>query len=468
MRKIIVVDDDKYMRKLLATILQTEGYDVMTVDNGADAVRQIALDPPALLILDYMMPGTTGVDVMREVKRNHPDVDIIVVTGHGNEKLAVEIMKLGASDYLQKPFRKKELLDSVHRVLGARVEYDKQIQGAKLLIVDDDKALTNFMKSALSGIGSIEAVNDPNAALALLNNCSYDVMICDIYMPYMDGIELLKRSKVVQPTLDVMVITSSDEMQKVRDAVKSGASDYIKKPFTQEVLREAVGDILLSRQKRVFDSLKKNFLFQELKEAERAEFLREIVEALIMALEARDPYTKGHSERVTEYSMIIGVEMGLTKDLLTTIRHSARLHDLGKIGTEDHHLYKMGALTSDEKNQVARHPELGSVILKSIRLLEDYIPGVRHHHERYDGKGYPDGLRGEEIPLIARIISVADAFDAMLSSRPYRKAMKIDDAVDQLQKFKGVQFDPVVVDALLNAIGSDAVRAIIEKAAAHA
>ncbi len=281
----------------------------------------------------------------------------------------------------------------------------------------------------------------------------------------MDGIELLKRAKDISPTMDVIIMTSSEESDKVREAVRNGAVDYIKKPFTEEVMREAVGDLLLNRKKKLFDNIKRSFQFKELKEAERTEYLREIVEALIMALEARDAYTKGHSERVTEYSMIIGVEMGLRKDALLLLRHSAMLHDLGKIGTDDSHLYKMGALNAEEKKQVNRHPELGSVILRSIKLMEEYIPGVRHHHERFDGKGYPDGLKGTEIPLMARIISVSDAFDAMLSSRPYRKAMEVDAAVGELVKFKGKQFDPDVVDALLSAVKTESVKRVIEKAA---
>ncbi|OGR61274.1 MAG: hypothetical protein A2X34_10800, partial [Elusimicrobia bacterium GWC2_51_8] len=275
----------------------------------------------------------------------------------------------------------------------------------------------------------------------------FDIILSDVYMPQLDGIEFLKRARVLSPGTRTIMITSSWDVDVARKAMKQGASDYIRKPFEPEELRESVSDLLAEKKRESFDRLKRQFENQELRATEQFEFTLGIVEALILALEARDHYTRGHSERVTEYSLEIGMEMGLSKREIDKLRHSARLHDLGKIGTEDTHLYKAGSLNQDETAMVARHPEIGCNILKSIRLMDEYIPGIRHHHERYDGSGYPEGLKGEAIPLIARIISAADAFDAMTSSRPYREGMDRGQALEELEKNRGIQFDPVVVDS---------------------
>ncbi len=192
---------------------------------------------------------------------------------------------------------------------------------------------------------------------------------------------------------------------------------------------------------------------------ENANLLNEFEELFIGTLrafskiiDAKSPWTRGHSERVTKYAILIGRELGLSRDQLRRLEVAALLHDIGKIGIPESILDKPGKLTKEEYEIVKRHPEIGAEILSSIRQFEEVVPAIRHHHERYDGRGYPDGLKGEEIPVMARIIAVADAFDAMLSKRPYRDALSLNSAVKELQRNKGSQFDPQIVDILLNII----------------
>lgn len=452
MSKLLVVDDDIHMVRMLKIMLEAEGYSVDTAMSGPEALEKIKTDPPSLVLLDYMMPGMHGLDVLREIKKNHGDVEVIVVTGHGSEKLAVEMMKKGASNYIQKPFSREELLRAVRHALLTRAEYDKDAQHIRMLVVDDDKTILSLLKESLSGMGEVVATTDPWEAIKRMGAEHFDILLTDVYMPQMDGIELLKRAKTQNPGIRVAVITGSQEVDIARKAMKQGASDYIRKPFGPDELRESVGELISEKRRESFERLKRQLEVQESRAAEQFEFTLGIVEALIIALEARDPYTRGHSERVTDYSVAIAMEMGLSKREVEIVRHSARLHDLGKIGTQDTHLYKPGNLEEDEKAMVAQHPVIGCNILKSIRLMDEYIPGIRHHHERYDGSGYPDGLKGDAIPLTARIISVADSYDAMTSSRPYREGMKGKNAMEELERHKGVQFDPPPVDALIRTL----------------
>lgn len=177
----------------------------------------------------------------------------------------------------------------------------------------------------------------------------------------------------------------------------------------------------------------------------------ETAEALAEAIEKRDPYTGGHTKRVLAYSLATAGYMGLTPEEMEQLKLSAILHDIGKIGVEDRVLRKQGSLNDEEYGLMKCHPRMGAEIMEHVEKLKGIIPGMRHHHERYDGKGYPEGLKGNEIPLHARIIAAADTFDAMTSDRPYRKGLPDETAINELQKFAGIQFDPDVVRAFIDA-----------------
>jgi HD-GYP domain-containing protein (c-di-GMP phosphodiesterase class II) len=188
---------------------------------------------------------------------------------------------------------------------------------------------------------------------------------------------------------------------------------------------------------RLYDELKETFFT--------------VVHALAETIEKRDPYTGGHTNRVMDYSLAIGKELGLSEDEMTNLRLSAILHDIGKIGVRDSVLLKEGKLTDEEFTAIKMHSIYGEQILKHVKQMRDVIAGVKYHHERYDGRGYPDGLKGEEIPITARIIAVADTFDAMTSDRPYRKGLSLDIAFEELRKHSGTQFDAKVVEVFLKA-----------------
>jgi len=195
-------------------------------------------------------------------------------------------------------------------------------------------------------------------------------------------------------------------------------------------------------------------LVRRLKQALRQnqELFLETIQTLAAAIDAKDPYTRGHSERVSSYSMAIARHLGLSHEEVFRVRIAAILHDVGKLGVRDGILNKPGGLTEEEFAVMRRHPAIGAQIMEPIRMLKDTIPGIRNHHETWDGKGYPDRLKGEEIPLVARIIGVADTFDAMTTNRPYQKAKTVQLVLDKMRAMSDTRFDPRVVDALLAAV----------------
>ncbi|MEM4221505.1 MAG: HD-GYP domain-containing protein [Thermoplasmata archaeon] len=205
--------------------------------------------------------------------------------------------------------------------------------------------------------------------------------------------------------------------------------------------------ILKALSNQVAIAIENAKLYNDLKET-----FYEIVFALADTIEKRDPYTGGHTKRVMNYSIAIGKEMGLDKNEIEKLRLAAILHDIGKIGIKDSLLLKNGKLTEEEFNQIKNHTIFGVEILQHVKQLEVILPGVKYHHENFDGSGYPEKLKGDEIPLIARIISVADTFDALTTDRPYRKGLPVKQALDEIKKRAGTQFDPAVVDAFIKAI----------------
>jgi putative nucleotidyltransferase with HDIG domain len=195
-------------------------------------------------------------------------------------------------------------------------------------------------------------------------------------------------------------------------------------------------------------------LVRRLKQALRQnqELFLETIRTLAAAIDAKDPYTRGHSERVSSYSMAIARHLGLTQEEVFRVRIASILHDVGKLGIRDGILNKPGGLTEDEFDIMRQHTAIGAQIMEPIRMLKDIIPGIRNHHETWDGTGYPDKLKGEEIPLVARIIGAADTFDAMTTNRPYQEARELEFVLEKLRAMSGSRFDPKVVDALLAAV----------------
>ena len=286
-----------------------------------------------------------------------------------------------------------------------------------------------------------------------------DLVLLDLHMPVMDGFEVLTRMQenIVFKEVPVIFLTADDDQKAEVRGFKLGALDFIKKPF--------IADIMMQRVNRIpeLNRLQKNLQQEVDKQTRKAEGRRQRLERLTLqimlalagTIDAKDEYTNGHSTRVAEYSRMIAKRMGKTEQEQQDIYYMGLLHDIGKIGIPDQIINKTTRLSDEEYTTIKAHPLIGADILKNISEFPDIATGARWHHEHYDGSGYPDGLKGEDIPENARIIAVADAYDAMASKRSYRDVLPQDVVRGEIVKGRGTQFDPNITDIMIELIDED-------------
>ncbi len=369
--QILIVEDQLGPRKSLEMILSPY-FDVLTVDSGEKGLKVLQERPVDVVTLDLRLPDQHGIDVLREIKRLHADVEVIIITGYGEFKTALDALHLGASSYLLKPFNMGDVLTAVNRAAGKKRQIDQ-------------------LKDFLLKIGEVVGVKKEIS----------------------QGIKLLEEDRS-----------------------------------------------LLENVKKMFERTE-----QEIEEERRVSHF-DFIRALIDTVEKRDPYAYGHSSRVNYYSYLIGQHLGLTDLEKEELQIGAYMHDIGKLGIDPQVIQKTGEYTPEEMDAIKKHPEIGINLVAPLNLSPNVLALIRHHHEYYLGKGYPDGIGGEDIPLLARIVAVADAFDAMVSDYPYeyRKVLSLEEAVGELNHCSGVQFDPRVVKALTETIEEEHDRILLKSA----
>ncbi len=338
-----------------------------------------------------------------------------------------------------------------------QVVVDRQL--SPILVVDDEPMIRDPLAGYLSGQGfACDTAGTGSEALHKLEAADFALVIADIRMPGFSGLELLDSLAEDYPDVAVIMITAVADVQTAVHTMKQGAYDYITKPFNLDEVLKSVHRALHLRLLRLEDqkveenlqgllqskSSALNSALQDLKEH------REItLETLMKALDARGHETQCHSQRVQAYSIHLAQHIGITSDQLTGLAHGALLHDIGKIGIPDGILLKAGPLTPSEWTIMKQHPVIGYEIVNDTKFLKRSTRVVLSHHERYDGKGYPNGLAGDDIPLEARIFSILDAYDAMTTDRPYRKALPAEVVKSELQGHSNSQFDPDVLQEFL-------------------
>lgn len=333
-------------------------------------------------------------------------------------------------------------------------------EAPRALVVDDDVQVRRTLARVLEAIGvtAIEAANGREALARLAEIGEVPLVISDIYMPEMDGLTFLREVRRRSPDTAMLMLTGVAEVSTAVDALQQGAADYLAKPVLVEEFRARVENAL-EKRRLVLENRYLQQSYQERLEAQvreldrknKEQFLGQVQMAVRM-LEKKDVYTRGHSQRVSLYAVRTAVVMGLTGEVLSQIRLGGDLHDIGKIGTRDAVLNKPGPLTAAEFDEIKKHVVEGEEILEPLRRDNPVVLQiVRHHHERMDGSGFPDRLKGEAIPFHARLVSVVDAFDAMTTNRAYRPSRDPADAMEELHRWAGVQFDPDVVAAFRQA-----------------
>ena len=296
-------------------------------------------------------------------------------------------------------------------------------------------------------------------AFKLLKKQTPDLILLDVHMPEMDGHDVIRVLKESPDYKDIPVVflTSDEDENTEIQGFSEGAIDFIRKPFRKAVAIQRIKRIveLSYLQNNLKEEVKKQTNVAEKRRQKVERMSLQMVQALANTIDAKDSYTNGHSTRVAKYSVMLAERMGYSGEKLEQLQYAALLHDIGKIGVPREIINKPSRLTDEEYEIIKTHPGIGSNILNEITEIPDIAIGARWHHERYDGKGYPDKLKDMDIPELARIIGVADAYDAMTSNRSYRTYLPQDVVCDELERGKGSQFDPQIADIMIQIIHED-------------
>ncbi len=434
-KSLLYVDDSPVMHHFVRSALENSGYDLIEAMDGEEGYLKYCEHLPNIIVTDIEMPKMNGLDLCRKIKENNKGrfIPIVILSSKSQPVDIDTAFNFGADDYLVKPVTPEKLIEKIKDYFAV---LDRKKRN-KILVVDDSKVSAEMITHALTkNSHNVIMVPDGNEALEIAVKERPEIIITDIDIPGMNGYELIKQVREKPEIKDVSVIMMSnrDKKSDIKKSEKLGVAKYFVKPFDIEKLVIIVEQLLLER----YNIYKKEY-----------EYMLSTIKALITALEARDEYTKGHTHRVSKYALMLGSYMGLSSFELDKLEIAANLHDIGKIGVRDDILLKPGKLSDDEYASIQEHAVIGAEILRPLNSLNDVVPLILFHHERWDGAGYPSMIKGNDIPLGARIIAVADSFDAITSDRPYRKALPEKKAIEIIKGNIGTQFCPKCAEAFL-------------------
>ncbi len=319
----------------------------------------------------------------------------------------------------------------------------------KIIAVDDEHGIIDSLTVFLKRSGyQLTGVTNPMEAIEMVKNDHYDLMLLDFIMTPIHGDKVVEEIRKFNQEIYIILLTGHKDLAPPLETIKRlQIQGYCEKSDKFDQLLLLIESAIKSiKQMQTIKEINKEL--QDSQEQLENAYL-ESIETLRYTVEAKDKYTRGHSERVADFMVLIGKYMNLSEEDLKLLHLGGLFHDIGKIGVPDKILLKEGSLTDDEYSEIKNHPAIGKHILSNAKIFQEIIPIVYHHHEKYDGNGYPEQLKGEEIPLFARIAAVADTYDAMTSKRSYRNALPIEYVRNEIEKCKGTQFDPTIADVFL-------------------
>jgi response regulator RpfG family c-di-GMP phosphodiesterase len=466
--RVLLVDDNASVLRFLASAFSSNNCQVTTASTAEQALEQLGDDPFDLVVSDIKMPGLSGLDLLRAVKGKQPSTPVVLITGVPSVNSAVFGLRHGAYDYLPKPFSVTEVKDLIERVRRDRADGNGNVNYPAGLT--EELARRQAGVEAISGIGEVALQGlEPSVFAEKVLEYTMKSLRCDgALMLLRDQGGQFNASRKGEPSLVGQILALLHA--SFGEVVKTGGRETFVLAKSEHgfeglaALVPGVGDamgilcvgrsaengaflpdekaLLLGYAQTTAVALQKILLREHLERN-----LIDTISSFVIALESKDPYLKGHSARVSLYSGELATVMGVPPADVVLMSRAGMLHDLGKLVIMDNILRKPRQLTEEEFELIRTHPVVGDKILKPLRFLACEAKAVRHHHERYDGKGYPDGLKGDDIPLIARVVSVADAFDAMTSDRPYRSKRPLAMAMEEIVRGAGTQFDPLAADA---------------------
>lgn len=459
--RILSLEDNAIDSEIMNMLLADTGIELDVVSTAREAYDMIKEHSYDVLLIDHMMPGVDGITVLKTIREQHlcDNTPAIAVTGNNISSAKNNYLEAGFSEYVTKPVDKEKLIAAITRCLGNTAEGKQDIEKHTILIVDDNQMNLLLARKILMEQYNVSVVSSAKSALAFLEEEIPDMILLDLLMPEMDGFEFLGIVKKDDRYKDIPIIclTADDDRESELKCFELGALDFITKPFMAEIMRRRVACILelsiLQKDLQAEVEKKTQKLNNYSYKLER--MTDEVMHALASTIDAKDKYTNGHSVRVAEYSKLIAKHLNMSEQEQNHIYRIGLLHDIGKIGVPDDIINKTERLDDDEYAIIKTHPTIGAEILSKMSELPNIVIGAKYHHERYDGRGYPEGLSGENIPLVARIIGVADAYDAMTSNRSYRKVLPQQIVRNEILKGKGTQFDPVFAEIMIRVIDED-------------
>lgn len=493
---ILLVDDDPKVLEILSVSLERRGHRVSTAATGSSAIEKTSAALPELIILDLVLSDMNGFRVLEHVRDTHgDDPPVLFLSAETDIDARLEALERGADDFLIKPVSLRELHSKVDgalrrstrvralghskRTLEAEIaqrreyashlskEFRRHLLSMRTLLTmthDLNRALQSedlIKMASLTLLGELKVSSMALFALEHENDKEFSLLgVRGFDAKRFEGLTIDRSSEFVSMLVDgarpQQIARNPDQkwvkkLPDLRLAVFEYASPIAFKGEIKGVVftgpklsAETYGDYDLDIMMFIANSIALGMENSHLVTQLQTTYVSTL-RSLISIIEAKDPYTKGHTERVASYAMALANRLSFDEETLRTILFGSLLHDIGKMGVLDEIIQKPGPLTEEEWVLMRAHPVVGAQIVEKMEFLTGTIDIVRHHHESWNGKGYPDGLRGEGIPLLARVVTVADSFDAMTTDRPYRKALSLDEAVRRLEEASGIQFDAALV-----------------------
>lgn len=464
--RILLVDDERTIVDAGTISLTRAGYYVRSTVEPHEAINLALQEPFDLLLCDLVMPGVTGIEVLRTIKSLYPEIAAVMITGYGSMQSAIEALQNGADGFVLKPFSTAELRNAVEEALTKRRALRESVRLQALMpLYESSKAFhaeTNLDR--LNGVIVEQVARSVRGRVALLlAQGSGTGVKFQLQSAFPAGDAQAVQNEAIQwvtQTQEPLTLGSESSLAATIGS-PSGSILYVplqvagslvgilrvEKGGETAAFSDAETEIVAIQASQAAIALKNALLIRD-----REESYLQALGALANALDPRDPGTFGHNDRVCKDAMLIAEAMGLSRDDREAVRAGALLHDIGKVGVPTEILMKPQRLTADEFAIVKRHPLLGDTILAPLPVLQKARPVVLSHHERHDGKGYPNSIGGEDIPIAARVVSVADTFAAVTESRPHRAGQSIAEAIHVLRDGRGNQLDPLVVEAFFDLI----------------
>jgi response regulator RpfG family c-di-GMP phosphodiesterase len=468
--RVLIVDDDPGIRETISQIIEELGYAPETASDGLEALAMLDTGSYLCIFTDIMMPKMTGIELIKKIKARDVSLPIIVITGYASLEIAIDAMKCGASDFISKPFKVSQIQLVLSKMKREKLllEENRRFSDALQLhrLID---TLVGQLEDKNKEISSLQAISEKIISLKGIRDLVGAIV--DVSKQLLENVDvqfypLNRKTQTLIDTGDGQGRSISADLIEGKIIRRNNSLGVSNRNFVTifplMIEGQVFGTLDIHSDSVLGEEKEGKILYLLNRSAERMENVAlyeglyenmlSTLNSMAKILDARDPHTSQHSTRVTNFSLALANIIKLSDDEKDVLYIAASLHDIGKVGIPDSILLKKDKLTDEEFKIIKRHPDIGADILKPLPPMSRETDVIRYHHERYDGKGYPAGIGGEEIPLLSRIITLADSYDAMTTDRPYRNGLPIDKAIEEIIRCIGSQFDPELANMFIHKV----------------